>query len=386
MGRTEVLGTLKAKLFKDNGPQRVAIDGLGGVGKTQIALQLAYWVKSDQPECSVFWMPAQSLASFEQACVEIAKMVGIQVSDMEDAKQLVRQYLGSGQSGKWLLIVDNADDADIVCGTDEANDDGRYSYLPQSDTGRILFTSRSRSVAVTVARSEVVEVSQMSHGEAVEFLKKSLVDDAVMADEGAITDLLDALTYLPLAITQAAAYLNKNQVPPRGYVALMRKTDRDLMELLATEFSDDTRYRGSHNAVANTWIVSFEQIQRNPNAAALLSFISFIESKAIPRPMLPQAASEQRTTLAIGLLTGYSFLNGYNDGHTYDMHRLVHLASRVWVERQPDAKEQWRAAFAHLRSVFEADNREFGEFQLYTPHMFAAFDFWESRYSSEWKC
>jgi hypothetical protein len=141
--------------------QRVAIDGLGGVGKTQIALQLAYWVKSYQPECSVFWMPAQSLASFKQACVEIAKMVGIQVSDrdMEDARPLVRQYLGSGQSGKWLLIVDNADDADIVCGTDEANDDGIYSYLPQSDAGRILFTSRSRSVAVTVARSEVVEVS-----------------------------------------------------------------------------------------------------------------------------------------------------------------------------------------------------------------------------------
>jgi hypothetical protein len=148
------------------------------------------------------------------------------------------------------------------------------------------------------------------------------------------------------------------------------------MELLATEFSDDTRYKGSHNAVANTWIVSFKQIQRNPEAAALLSFISFMEPKAIPRSMLPQAASEQRTTLAIGLLSGYSFLNGYNDGHTYDMHRLVHLASRVWVRRQPDAKKQWRAAMTHLESIIGAGNREFWELQLYIPHVLTAFKFW----------
>ncbi|KXX77766.1 Regulatory protein AfsR [Madurella mycetomatis] len=377
VGRTSAMNTLKEKLFGDDSQasHRVAIVGLGGVGKTQVALQVAYWTLQNKPEWNVFWVPALSIASFEQACREIAQMLGLEGANKEDAKQLLQRYLDSDPSGRWLLIVDNADDEEVMEGGKQGREQGIRDFLPRTDRNRILFTTRTQRIATRLAQSEVVDLSQMNEDEAKDLLKKSLGGKRLPIYEKGVAELLKILTYLPLAIVQAAAYLNETGISVAEYVRLLRNTERDMVELLETEFADDTRYGGVQNAVASTWVVSFEQIRKNADAAVLLRFIAQVESKAIPRSMLASVGSEQRMTRAIGVLYSYSFLSIREDGTTYDMHRLVHLASRVWVSRQDAAGKQRREVLVHLRELFSTDKWEERERWRYLlPHVLKAID------------
>ncbi|KAJ5717539.1 hypothetical protein N7488_003185 [Penicillium malachiteum] len=89
--------------------------GLGGIGKTQVALQLARWVKTHIPDCSVLWAPALSIESFEQACSQIAKELRIpQTPEDGSFMELVCRQLSSDKAGKWPFIVDNVDDIDLL--------------------------------------------------------------------------------------------------------------------------------------------------------------------------------------------------------------------------------------------------------------------------------
>ncbi|RKK71126.1 hypothetical protein BFJ69_g11286 [Fusarium oxysporum] len=367
VGRDDVLMKLKSLLFQRNS-RKVALVGLGGIGKTQIALQLAYWMKEKKQDYSVFWVPALSRASFEQACVQIINACDIPTADNSDAVESVRQYLSSKRAGKWLLVVDNADDAQTVMGSVGA-ESAIYRSLPQSDEGRTLFTTRYRKVAVSVAGRNIVEVPAMSPDEATSYLKEALIQE-ISSDEQVMNCLLTLLTHLPLAITQAAAYLNENQISLREYVQLFEKTDRDKIELLSAEFQDDTRYEQSQDPVATTWFISFNQI-RNANelASRILMFLSCVEPKAVPQSMLPEGESQQQLTRAIGMLCGYRFLDRRGSGEVFDMHSLVHLAIRSWVAENNSQKEQSQAAIARLREVFPTDEWENREiWRRYMPH------------------
>lgn len=120
--------------------QRTAIEGLGGVGKTQIALEAAFRVRDQYPNCSIFWVPAVNATSFENAYREIGRQLGVEGIDEDkaDVKTLVKEALSRESSGHWLLIVDNADDPDLLFGGMALSD-----CLPFSRKGSVLFTTRS---------------------------------------------------------------------------------------------------------------------------------------------------------------------------------------------------------------------------------------------------
>ncbi|KAI0007897.1 hypothetical protein F4779DRAFT_642503 [Xylariaceae sp. FL0662B] len=348
-GRDALLDDLRERLFIQKECQRLAVVGLGGVGKTQVALELAYRVKDSQPECAVLWVPALSDGSFAQAYMEIARRLEIQV-DEKDPKKSVRRHLESEGAGKWFLIVDNADDKDILFGL-PGEPSGIDEYLPKSDNGITLFTTRSREVAVSVATNDVIDLEQMSPQEAKSFLGKTLIQKQLLQDEAITKALLQELTYLPLAISQAAAYLNRNQMSIKKYLALLRGTEQDMVSLLSREFHDGTRYSGSQNAVAATWLVSFDQISNSDGVAAnLLSFISCIEPKAIPQSIFPDSQSEGVEN-AIGTLCGYAFLARREDEDMFDMHSLVHMAIRVWIQKHDTIKQTRTSAMQHLVSI-----------------------------------
>jgi len=99
--------------------QRTAIEGLGGVGKTQVALEAAFRVRDQHPHCSVFWAPAVDFTSFENAYQEIGQKLqvpGIE-EDGADIKLLVKNAMSQESYGSWLLIIDNADDVELLFGT-----------------------------------------------------------------------------------------------------------------------------------------------------------------------------------------------------------------------------------------------------------------------------
>ncbi|KAE8397274.1 kinesin light chain [Aspergillus pseudonomiae] len=359
IGRNAELDTLKQKLLINKDCQRVALSGLGGI------------VKEDCPEYSIFWVQALSMETFELSCREIAGALGIRQEQEggEDLKILVRQRLSAKTAGKWLLVIDNADDLDLLRGTYQT--EGLLAFLPESDGGLTIFTTRHGAVAQYLTGGDVVEIGKMTRQETTDLLEKSLVRKNPSDNSETVVNLLTELEYLPLAITQAAAYINTNKSSISEYLRLLKKTEQDAVALISTDFGDKTRYRNSMNAVAKTWTITFNKIlECDTLATDLLAFISCIEWRAIPYSILPAAYPEARLVGAIGTLCSYSFLERRDDGTKLDMHRLVHLATRMWVNQKGRKTETTIAALNHLAEVFPSDdytNREM--WRDYLPHV-----------------
>jgi tetratricopeptide (TPR) repeat protein len=335
------------------------------MGKTQLVLSFVYAIQEEHSDISIFWIPALSAETFSQAMKEIAGLLRIHVAEGsgQDVRPLVKQRLSAPNVDKWLLVVDNADDFDVV--------NGLLQFLPMSDEGITVFTTRTAKVAQQVARSNVITLQKPAQDEAKELLRKALVREQDLGDVESINTLLAELDCLPLAITQAAGYLNINSIPISEYVRLLQSADQEnLVYLMKTEIRDNTRYEQAASAVATTWIVSFRQIVATDSVAAdLLQFMSCIEWKAIPYSLLPTVEPEARTRNAIGTLHSYSFLSTRADGMTYDMHRLVHLASRIWARDSGRTAEIQAEAIAHVSVRFpngEWENRE--TWRAYMPH------------------
>jgi len=370
IGRTEEIDELERKLIVEQHCQKIAVVGLGGVGKTQVALQFAYSVLEKHADVSIFWVHALSLETFEQACREIASVLGLvgTENDKEDVKELVQRHLGAERAGRWMLIVDNADDTDVLEGSD--GEKGILDYLPESESGLTVFTTRDKQTADALASSSIVDVEKLDLAKASHLFKKMLTRKDLVFDGTVIDELLQELDRLPLAITQAAAYVNCNPISVEGYLGLLRSTERDLIFIMSKEMRDRTRYKHTANAVAKTWLVSFEQIVRqDADAADLLRHMSCIEWKAIPRSILPVIEPEARMTTAIGTLWSYSFISTRNDSQTYDMHRLVHVAARVWLQQKGLMVETQKRTLEHLSNIFPSDDYENREvWREYIPH------------------
>ena len=115
-------------------------------------------MKERWPEYSIFWVPAVSSETFQQAYGAVATTCSIALNPTEeDPKESVRRYLNSKSAGKWLLIVDNADDEEILFGAPDGSK-GVIDHLPESENGLTLFITRHREIAVSLAGNEVVEV------------------------------------------------------------------------------------------------------------------------------------------------------------------------------------------------------------------------------------
>ncbi|KAJ5645897.1 hypothetical protein N7490_002269 [Penicillium lividum] len=350
-GREHQIKELWRMLFTEE-RERVAVVGLGGMGKTQTVLELAYRVRLSMKQYSILWMPAQSMPAFEKTATELVQKLGIHCGDGDDPKEALRAYLSSEAAGNWLLILDNADDMEFILGS-PGKSTGLFDVLPQSPTGRTLITTRSSQIAVHAGGVELLELTGMTSEEANIFLGMSLVDKTQIRQVGDIAELLEKLAYMPLTMAQAAAYMNMNKMPIIAYLRLCNQTDHDMINLLGAQLRDETHYSKTQGAVATTWIISFNTIcQTDTTSARLLSFIRWIESKAIPRSILPETESDWDLTQAIGLLCGYGFLSWREDGQTLDMHSLVHLALRFWPIQRHEGLMTEENAIEHLTEIF----------------------------------
>ena len=265
----------------------------------------------------------------------------------------VQHYLGSEQAGKWLLIVDNADDKTLLY-----DDNGIANSLPQAETGITLFTTRYKDLAFDLADGNILSLGEMNLEEAEMLLSESLRRANYLSqDTEAMKELLDELQYLPLAISQAASYMIKCSVPIPKYLTLMSSTEENMVKLLSRGFRDNTH--DTRSTVAVTWLVSFEQIRKEePGAALILFTLAFFENKAIPFEILPSVGSEGDLIHAIGILVGYSFLSRQGDGKMYEMHRLVHHAIKIWMQNQKLADQWGEQTIRHLVNIFPTHNWE----------------------------
>jgi hypothetical protein len=143
----------------------------------------------------------------------------------------------------------------------------------------------------------------MDEDGAMQLLQTSLTDSVPPATQQDAAALLRELTNFPLAIVQAAAYMNENSLAPVDYLLLLNEQEEVVIKLLSEDFEDDWRYPSVKNPVATTWMVSFEQIwTHDPLAADYLSFMACIDRKHIPQLLLPPGASRKLEVDAIGTL------------------------------------------------------------------------------------
>jgi tetratricopeptide (TPR) repeat protein len=163
--------------------------------------------------------------------------------------------------------------------------------------------------------------------------------------------LLEVLGYIPLAITQAAAYIRLNRVSMEKYLKALSQSDSNLVEHLTTELLDLRRQRDTPSSVFLTWKLSFDQISREePRAAEMLSLIAFLDGQGIPEMFLQRNEHlDVRDTTAIGTLQAFSLITAERDDETYSMHRLVQLSTQTWLSLQK-SRDRWEGKALELLS------------------------------------
>ncbi|KAL4974912.1 hypothetical protein BDW66DRAFT_79394 [Aspergillus desertorum] len=355
VGRQEI-HSLEGLISIPGGPRIFAITGLGGIGKTQIALELAYRMRDSDPECSIFWIPCTSYEAVDHSFMTIAQMVGLQNINPAEVRERVKAYLAQ-KDENWLLVFDNADDMDMwTKGT--STGPPLKDFIPYSSQGHIIFTTRSRKLALKLASSNVIHVRELDEKTGVELLEKSLISKSQLTDRRAVISLLDQLTFLPLAITQAAAFINQTGIGVSDYLLLLQEQEAGVVELLSEEFWDDgRRYNDMQNPVAITWLISFRQVQKLDRLASdYLSLMACVNPRNIPESFLPRPASKKKIIDALGLLTAYSFITIQPGDGSITLHRLVHLATRNWIKKEGQFSLYMIKAADRLSEIFPHNN------------------------------
>jgi tetratricopeptide (TPR) repeat protein len=391
VGRGSVLAQIREH-FSSKGGQKLTIYGLGGCGKTAIALEAAYGLRDHNPLCAVFWIAAVSRESIELSFQEIGVLLNIPgiLDQKNNTKQLVKARLSNETFGQWLLVVDNADDTSILFGSREGNHGAEQliDYLPSSRYGSVLFTTRTRLAAVELSGANSIALGQLTISEATGVLETRLLPEHrhELKDRNVTNEFLDMLVCSALAIVQAAAFINKNDITLEDYLSHYRGSEKDAMELLSKEFEDQSRYPETNNPIATTWYITFEQIRKhNEESVRLLSFMAYMANNDIPETLLPSSKGKIKRAEAIGTLKAYAFVtertirNGGQKAQasqptkTFDIHPLVHLAIRGWLK----AHGQWSLYLTEImQRMFDAfTHRETDSRDKWMPYLLHASHF-----------
>ncbi|EED22757.1 TPR domain protein [Talaromyces stipitatus ATCC 10500] len=361
---------------------RTALVGLGGVGKSQLAIEYAYRIHEREPETWIFWIHASNAARFKQSYEELAET--IKLFGWRDPKsnifKLVHDWLRDNKNRKWILILDNVDNAHFLINrSDNIQDQAGYEtsradrslrdYLPQSPNGSILITSRNREAALKlVNQHDIISVEPMDGTQAQALFETKLgKQDEQQHDSQDVAELAAALNFIPLAIVQAAAYISD---PDRGcsvrqYVNEFQKNDRKKIRLLDHEEGQFRRDREAENKVLITWQISFESIRESRRSAAdLLSLMSFFDRQGIPKALLYNHSggdveethsdddhdSEALSSVTdkfnddILMLRRYSLISMNIDRTAFSMHNLVQVATRTWLAANGEL-ERWQSEY-----------------------------------------
>jgi len=353
-----------------------AISGLGGIGKTQLALEYAY--RYHQEYEAVFWVKADTRESVLTDFIGLAHLLNLPEQHAEDlmvAASAVLAWLTTHM--KWLLIFDNIDDLAML-----------PPFLPPALGGHILLTTRAQATGGLAQR---IDVECMTSEVGALFLLRRasiLAPDATLEqtstqDRALAFQIVEELGGLPLALDQAGAYIEESAYHLAGYFKLYHKQRTALLKRRGGLATD-------HPApVATTWSLSFERVEQADSLAAdLLRLCAFLDPDAIPEEILLEGIrasdSQSEGTLwdqwraneAVGILLRFSLVQGYAETVMLTMHRLVQAViqdmmdketQRLWAERTRYAVKQ---AFPQSSQVYSATGYPYRAVQLLKASMY----------------
>ena len=336
--------------------------------KSQIAIEYCYQFRVQHPESHVFWIHASSVSRISQAYKDIARELSLPGWDdpKVDMFRLVSESLSRDAYGSWLVLLDNADDEDTffdmkasssVVDSEEAPP--LVDYLPRSLKGYIIITTRDKRVGERLTdREEPITVNPMAEREAEQLLQ-SKVAQASRPDQTKLKKLLEALEYLPLAITQAAAYIVENTITVEEYLETLLEEDSGLQDLLDQDLPDHRRDSRGQNSVIRTWKVAFDQIKsKKPCAAEILSLMAVLDRQGIPKFLLRGDSGAVELTTALGTLQAFSLIRAEVGGKSFEVHQLVQMATQQWLKHEGSLASWQEESLKALSAVFPSGKYE----------------------------
>ena len=351
-GREELLAELRRRLRSGQATQ--ALYGMGGVGKSQLALQYAHQFAADYD--LVWWINAEQPVLIPGQLTTLAARLGL-ASGPTVADTVARLLAELHGRSRWLLIFDNAERATEIA-----------DYVPGGE-GCVIITSRSPAWGALGGR---VEVDLLKRDETIALLRARMPTmDRELADE-----LAAELGDLPLAAAQAAAYLEQTDLRPEEYLRRFRTRRETLLargEVL-----------GYHGRIDTTWALSIERLRAEDCAAVqLLEIAAFLAPEPIPlalfsghgdllaEPLRTLAADEDLLGDTVGALVGYSLVRRHP--HGFQVHRLVQavIRNQLSLEQQRAICDEVVALLAAGSPGDPEDPRTWPGYLQFTPHVLA---------------
>ncbi len=331
IGREALLAQLRQHLQTGQAialSQLQAISGLGGIGKTQLAIEYAY--RFHQGYQAVLWARAETTEALTSSYVTIASLLHLPEREEQEQAitvQAVKTWLQT-HSG-WLLILDNADDLALI-----------PAFLPPALGGHLLLTTRAQAMGRLAHR---IEVETFSPEDGALFLLRRatlLASDATLVqisarDQELALQITQELGGLPLALDQAGAYLEETGASLLDYQQLYQQHHTKLLRERRGLVADHPE------PVATTWSLSFQRVEeKNPAAADLQRLCAYLAPDTIAEEIItqgaehlgPQLASVAADALLLGqameALRAYSLISRDPGMHTLSVHRLVQAVLR----------------------------------------------------------
>jgi tetratricopeptide (TPR) repeat protein len=340
VGREDLLKFLRGML-QETMPRkynhRVAIYGMGGVGKTQVAIGYVYEYQNDYD--NMYWVSASDQTALLSGFGKMAAQTKCLPPGMEGAKPTdvataVLTWLRTQQN--WLLVIDNLDDLSVADG-----------FLPALDSGgHTLITTRNPDIKAVPA--EGFEIPVLGHAVAVELLR--LRSDADGHDiENAANDIVKELGYLPLAIDHAAAFIRSTSSDLSTFLQIFRQSRKEVLS------RPPTSKHAYPNSIAAMFLLSFNKIKEDPiygaQASRLLELFAFLNPDGILIDFLDAGSSGLNSELreivdnklvfneSLGLLQRFSLI-GRARRRAITVHRLVQA---VLIDNlvEPEMKDCW---------------------------------------------
>ncbi len=364
-GRENILTSLYDALKTS---KTAAISGLGGIGKTQTAVEYAFRYRDNYD--TILWVKAESLESINSDFVTIAHLLNLPEKQEQEQHliiEAVKRWFKNHDG--WLLILDNADDLEMV-----------RSFIPTDGQGYILLTTRAQATRRIARR---IEIEEMDVEEGALFLLRratiidsgSTLDAASIADQTTAKEISQAMDGLPLALDQAGAYIEETGYGLSDYLQLYKTRQAELLQRRGKLTTDHPE------SVGTTWSLAFEKVQQaNPAAADLLRLCSFLDPDLIQEEIITKGASELGSVLqpvaddplklndAIGTLLSYSLVRR-NPDHTLSIHRLVQVVLKHSMNKSVQRRWAERTVRAVYQAFPEIDYENWLQCQEYIPQV-----------------
>jgi tetratricopeptide (TPR) repeat protein len=364
VGRGELLKQIKDYFNQEGSTLTVltACHGLGGIGKTQVALEFVWRYyqenKDHQDFKGIAWFNAESRERLRDDYISLGKELNIILTEeklsTEEGTNRVKNWLENPKRARWLLVYDNAPNYKAIDG------------LVPTTGGRVLVTSRH-----TQWWPESIEVNVFNLKESRAYIQRILSNKAL--DINQVDSLAKTLGNLPLALAQACAYIKKNPVSIERYLKLYETRKRDLLnsKTLPLDYSIP---------VYITWGITMEVVRKESLLAdKWLTICAYLNSNDIPNFLLESFANSSKNNPkseifeeTLGILISYSMLTVNEESNSALIHGLLQEVIQLQSEEKGEVENNLKAVFQLFGKYFpylDQTSTDYSKRRQLLPHL-----------------